>query len=106
MPCGGVQRVDKPSAEFILSRNGGRIHSYPGTYGSPLLSGHPAKRFRQARNVCVSPPALPRRSVFTGDALMPALQEPVATGIDTTVLLSALTALKKGNFSVRLPLEW
>src|SRR5437867_931081 len=27
-------------------------------------------------------------------------------GIDQKVLLSALTALKKGNFSVRLPVEW
>ena len=37
---------------------------------------------------------------------MQALQEPAVAGIDTTVLLSALTALKKGDFSVRLPVEW
>src|SRR5437899_1314431 len=37
---------------------------------------------------------------------MPALQEPVTTALDTTVLLNALSALKKGNFSVRLPVEW
>jgi HAMP domain-containing protein/signal transduction histidine kinase/CheY-like chemotaxis protein len=37
---------------------------------------------------------------------MQALQEPATTTIDTTLLLSALTALKNGNFSVRLPLEW
>src|SRR6266404_5599173 len=37
---------------------------------------------------------------------MPAVQEVVSHGIDTTVLLTALTALKKGNYSVRLPVEW
>ncbi len=37
---------------------------------------------------------------------MPVLQEPVPHTLDTTVLLSALTALKKGDFSVRLPLHW
>src|SRR6187549_1592661 len=37
---------------------------------------------------------------------MPALQEPIAQGIDVVVLLNALTALKKGDFSVRLPVEW
>src|SRR5436853_2547182 len=37
---------------------------------------------------------------------MPTLQEPATAGIDATVLLTALTALKKGDFSVRLPLEW
>ena len=36
---------------------------------------------------------------------MPALQEPPTQGIDTKALLTALTALKKGDFSVRLPLE-
>jgi HAMP domain-containing protein/signal transduction histidine kinase/CheY-like chemotaxis protein len=36
---------------------------------------------------------------------MPALQEPL-TGIDTRALLTALTALRKGEFSVRLPLDW
>ncbi len=37
---------------------------------------------------------------------MPALQEPMVQGIDSTALLGALTALKKGDFSVRLPLDW
>src|SRR3954447_1220037 len=37
---------------------------------------------------------------------MPALQEPPAQAVDTTVLLTALTQLRKGNFSVRLPLDW
>jgi signal transduction histidine kinase/CheY-like chemotaxis protein/HAMP domain-containing protein len=35
-----------------------------------------------------------------------ALLEPSTNGFDTTTLLTALTALKKGNFSVRLPVEW
>src|SRR5262245_60913692 len=38
--------------------------------------------------------------------LMPTLQEPAVTGVDATILLTALTALKKGDFSVRLPVEW
>ena len=37
---------------------------------------------------------------------MPAILEPVSQGIDMTALLTALTALKKGDFSVRLPLDW
>ena len=37
---------------------------------------------------------------------MPTLHEPPAQSVDTTALLTALTALKKGNFSVRLPLDW
>jgi HAMP domain-containing protein len=38
---------------------------------------------------------------------MPALEETISNGaIDTTSLLQALTSLKKGDFSVRLPLEW
>ena len=37
---------------------------------------------------------------------MPAVQEPAHAGIDTTALLTALTALKKGNYDVRLPVEW
>src|SRR5262245_27644392 len=37
---------------------------------------------------------------------MPALQEPTAHGLDTTALLSALVALKQGDFSVRLPVDW
>src|SRR5438093_3412690 len=37
---------------------------------------------------------------------MPALQEPQTQGIDAGVLLAALTALKKGDFSNRLPMEW
>src|SRR4051812_13631856 len=34
------------------------------------------------------------------------LQEPVSGGLDMTTLLNALIALKKGNFTVRLPVEW
>ena len=37
---------------------------------------------------------------------MPALQEPPTQSIDATALLTALTALKKGDFTVRLPLDW
>jgi HAMP domain-containing protein/signal transduction histidine kinase/DNA-binding response OmpR family regulator len=37
---------------------------------------------------------------------MPALQEAPAHTIDGTALLTALTALRKGDFSVRLPLDW
>jgi HAMP domain-containing protein/signal transduction histidine kinase/CheY-like chemotaxis protein len=37
---------------------------------------------------------------------MPTLQEPALQGLDTTALLSALAALKKGDYSVRLPVEW
>jgi CheY-like chemotaxis protein len=37
---------------------------------------------------------------------MPALQEPSSPGLDVSALLAALTAFKKGDFSVRLPLEW
>src|ERR1700747_2046170 len=37
---------------------------------------------------------------------MPALQETTTQGVDSTTLLAALTALKKGDFSVRLPQEW
>src|SRR5207237_3088248 len=32
--------------------------------------------------------------------------EAAVQGIDMTVLLTALTALRKGDFSVRLPLDW
>ena len=34
------------------------------------------------------------------------LQEPTTSGIDTTSLLTALAALRKGDFTVRLPLDW
>ncbi len=37
---------------------------------------------------------------------MPALQEPPAQSLDTTAILAALTNLKKGNFSYRLPSDW
>ena len=37
---------------------------------------------------------------------MPALQEPPAQALDATAILTALTALKKGDFSVRLPVDW
>jgi HAMP domain-containing protein/signal transduction histidine kinase/CheY-like chemotaxis protein len=37
---------------------------------------------------------------------MPVLQEPVVHDIDSKALLTALIALKKGDFTVRLPLEW
>ena len=37
---------------------------------------------------------------------MATVQEPVSSGIDVQELLVALTALKKGDFSVRLPLDW
>src|SRR5262249_26453888 len=37
---------------------------------------------------------------------MPALQEPPPKGADTKDLLKALSALKKGDYSVRLPLDW
>jgi HAMP domain-containing protein/signal transduction histidine kinase/DNA-binding response OmpR family regulator len=37
---------------------------------------------------------------------MPALYEPPTQAIDTKALLTALIALKKGDFSARLPLDW
>jgi hypothetical protein len=37
---------------------------------------------------------------------MPLLSEPEAFAIDTTALLGALTALQKGDCSVRLPMHW
>ncbi len=37
---------------------------------------------------------------------MQAVQEAPAQGLDSAALLSALTALKRGDFSARLPLEW
>src|SRR5438093_1242005 len=37
---------------------------------------------------------------------MAAVQELPTTGLHETALLTALTALKKGDFSVRLPVEW
>src|SRR5436309_2578313 len=37
---------------------------------------------------------------------MPVYPDTNAQGIDTAALLGALTALKKGNFSARLPLDW
>jgi HAMP domain-containing protein/signal transduction histidine kinase/CheY-like chemotaxis protein len=37
---------------------------------------------------------------------MPALQEIASPGIDTKVLLQALLALRKGDFSARLPVDW
>jgi HAMP domain-containing protein/signal transduction histidine kinase/CheY-like chemotaxis protein len=37
---------------------------------------------------------------------MPALQELEANALDTTALLAALIALKKGDCSVRLPMHW
>src|SRR5207253_2585294 len=49
-------------------------------------------------------PALGKRSrVEANDS---ALEGSTHDGIDQKILLSALTALKKGNFSVRLPVEW
>src|SRR5213596_1793812 len=49
-------------------------------------------------------PALGKRSRV--EANNSALEGRTHDGIDQKVLLSALTALKKGNFSVRLPVEW
>ncbi len=37
---------------------------------------------------------------------MPVLQEAAPHTLDTTVLLTALSALKKGDFTVRLPMNW
>src|SRR5689334_7004913 len=37
---------------------------------------------------------------------MATIQEPTTTELDGRELLSALTALKRGDFSVRLPVEW
>ncbi|HVK63144.1 MAG TPA: HAMP domain-containing protein, partial [Polyangium sp.] len=41
-------------------------------------------------------------------AVRPATREAAATGgvLDRKLMLEALTALKKGNFSVRLPIDW
>src|SRR5256885_1733596 len=63
--------------------------------GLPHSSTAPPERRR---------PALGKRSrVEANDS---ALEGRTHDGIDQKVLLSALTALKKGNFSVRLPVEW
>src|SRR5438876_9398910 len=37
---------------------------------------------------------------------MQVVQETVAHAVDSTALLSALNALKKGDFSARLPVDW
>jgi HAMP domain-containing protein/signal transduction histidine kinase/CheY-like chemotaxis protein len=37
---------------------------------------------------------------------MHGLQEPPVQGVDSVAMLAALTALKKGDFSVRLPIDW
>jgi len=37
---------------------------------------------------------------------MPVLQEATPNTLDTTILLTALSALKRGDFSVRLPMNW
>src|SRR6266566_9561814 len=39
-------------------------------------------------------------------AHMATIQEPRTTELDEREMLSALTALKRGDFSVRLPVEW
>src|SRR5262249_4817468 len=43
---------------------------------------------------------------FTRGSPMPALHEPPLPGVDTTVLFNVLTPSRKGDFSVRLPVEW
>src|ERR1700676_2344904 len=52
----------------------------------------------------------PSRTLFprrlTGEALMAVLQETAPQSLDTTALLNALSGLKKGDFTVRLPVEW
>src|SRR5437870_3029437 len=56
-----------------------------------------------------APPDRRRPAVGKGsrvEANDSALEGRTHDGIDQKVLLSALTALKKGNFSVRLPVEW
>src|SRR6266481_131318 len=63
--------------------------------GLPHSSTAPPERRR---------PALGKRS--RAEANNSALEGRTHDGIDQKVLLSALTALKKGNFSVRLPVEW
>src|SRR5205085_8641713 len=40
------------------------------------------------------------------NTIMATMLEPVAEELDNKVLLTALTALKRGDFSVRLPVEW
>src|SRR5438477_111682 len=37
---------------------------------------------------------------------MQVVQETLSHAVDTTALLSALNALKKGDFSARLPVDW
>src|SRR2546427_721563 len=63
--------------------------------GMPHWSTAPPERGR---------PAPGKRSRV--EANSSALEGRTHDGIDQKVLLSALTALKKGNFSVRLPVEW
>src|SRR5262245_55494027 len=65
----------------------------PGLFSSPAPT--PSPRRRASSGPCLD-----------GEVDMPALQEAPAQQIDTAVLLAALTALKKGDFSARLPIEW
>src|SRR5262249_19756298 len=41
-----------------------------------------------------------------GEVFMPVFQESAPYALDTSVLLTALSALKKGDFTVRLPMDW
>jgi HAMP domain-containing protein len=43
---------------------------------------------------------------FFGVKIMPALHEPPTQGTDSKAILTALVALKKGDFTARLPLDW
>jgi len=46
------------------------------------------------------------RFTLAGKASVPRFEAETNGSLDTKLLLTALTALKKGDFSVRLPLDW
>src|SRR4051812_35766673 len=70
-------------------------------------SGRRLRGFSLPRG-CPPPSPLPPTSATTlsGDETMPALQEAAAQPLDTTAPPGALTALKRGDCSARLPVEW
>src|SRR5262249_12806418 len=45
-------------------------------------------------------------SINAGETFMPAVQELPPLTLDASAVLSALQDLKRGNFSVRLPIDW
>jgi hypothetical protein len=69
-----------------------------------VLSGGDVGRSIPLQSLPGADQALPLRT-RSGDDIMPALQEGTVQGIDSKVLLTALSALRKGDFTARLPLD-